>query len=51
MNAYLFFAQERKVKKNLKRLGVGSEHDELGNTTIQGFGSWTTMRDDALHID
>jgi len=27
------------VEKNLKRLGVGSENDELTDTTVEGLGS------------
>ena len=36
---YLLFAKEGKVEKNFKGLGIGSQNDELSNTTVEGLGS------------
>ena len=36
---YLLFAKQGKVQENFKRLRIGGEDDEFGDTTIQGFRS------------
>lgn len=35
---YLILAEEWEVKKNFNGIRIGSEHNELGDTTIEGFG-------------
>ena len=39
MNTYLVLAQEWQVENDLEWLSVGSEHDEVGKTTVKGLGS------------
>ena len=34
------FTQQRQVKKNFNWLGISSQNDEFGNTTIQGLGGF-----------
>jgi hypothetical protein len=34
----LVLAQQWQVQEDLERLGISSEHDELGKTAVQGLG-------------
>ena len=36
--SYSYLAKQGEVEKDLERLGVSSENDELGNTTVQSLG-------------
>jgi hypothetical protein len=36
----LVFAQERKMEENSEGSGVGSEDDDLGNSTVESLGCW-----------
>ncbi len=36
----LVLAEQRQVEQDLKGLSVGSEHDELGDTTVESLGGY-----------
>jgi len=43
-SGYLLFAKQWKMQENFKRLCIGGEDDEFGDTTVQGFSGWEEAR-------
>jgi hypothetical protein len=45
---YFLFAEQRKVKQDFQRLGVGRQDDEFGYATIESLRSWDNQFQSAL---
>lgn len=37
---YFIFTEEREMEEDLERLSISSKDNELGNTSIEGFGGF-----------